>query len=311
MNRLYRWWLENVVHRFGLPESLGEPDASDEEEIPAHLERVQARDVYGRFATGHGWRCRVCRELVDRNHQVAGLACGFARVQRDELDLTPFLTDARWEIQTDPMDATVFGDTQRTYLTGARHLHGEVDFDQDGLLLLREAGAGRAYVNAVASGEAGRYYIDTVSWDTNTTQGHWELPPVWETAAQRLHRLAQEAEQQQQAVEAARRQAAEARERANALLMRFLDPRQQSRYRSHGYFAVTGSEGGRYEIHASGHVRRMNNWGNYRAPFGFCVATDYHYRVPTPDDILAKLLMIQNNEGEFLDTANPMASPIA
>jgi hypothetical protein len=92
----------------------------------------------------------------------------------------------------------------------------------------------------------------------------------------------------------ARRREAEAR--AEALLLRWLSPRQLEQYRSHGWFEVVTPGGNRYRIRPTDVVRLD------AGRCAYCIeATPW---VPAADQMLAKKLLLETDERRFLATAH-------
>lgn len=90
--------------------------------------------------------------------------------------------------------------------------------------------------------------------------------------------------------------------RALALLQSFLDDEQKKSLQQHRYFDVISRHSRRrYRIHygTHGNVRLLNEAG--REVTRYCAQPE---GVPTEDAMLAQLLMIRNEEAEFLNVAN-------
>ena len=88
----------------------------------------------------------------------------------------------------------------------------------------------------------------------------------------------------------------EAETRAEALLQRWLSPRQRQQYRSHGWFDVVTPGGNRYRIRPRKVVRLDARRSAY------CIeATPW---VPAADEMLAKKLLLETDERRFLATAH-------
>lgn len=84
-------------------------------------------------------------------------------------------------------------------------------------------------------------------------------------------------------------------ERANNLLLEHLDKQQRKQWESSWSFAVQGSEGNHYTVYDT-IVRDRNN-------VAYCLQAE-DCRVPTADVVLARKLLIEADEGEFLRRAN-------
>ena len=92
----------------------------------------------------------------------------------------------------------------------------------------------------------------------------------------------------------ARRRAAETR--AEALLLRWLSPRQREQYRSHGWFDVVTPGGNLYRIRPGTVVRLDARRCSY------CIEAIPW--VPAADQMLAKKLLLETDERCFLATAH-------
>jgi hypothetical protein len=92
----------------------------------------------------------------------------------------------------------------------------------------------------------------------------------------------------------ARRRAAETR--AEALLLRWLSPRQREQYRSHGWFDVVTPGGNLYRIRPGTVVRLDARRCSY------CIEAIPW--VPAADQMLAKKLLLETDERRFLATAH-------
>jgi len=101
-----------------------------------------------------------------------------------------------------------------------------------------------------------------------------------------------------------------AKEKAKALLFRFLDEENQCRYENEGRIYFHGSNGQRYRLSnecATGNVCMINEAGNVTARF--CAHPDTRdengWALPIEDILLAQMFLIQNDAEEFHRIANP------
>lgn len=96
---------------------------------------------------------------------------------------------------------------------------------------------------------------------------------------------------------------AEAKERARKLLNDNLDPTQRHDYERSGAITAIGNmTGARYVFGAQGSIRSPDIGDKY------CLTTESLYSCHVPEDsLLARKLMIECEEGEFLRTANKIA----
>lgn len=96
--------------------------------------------------------------------------------------------------------------------------------------------------------------------------------------------------------------------RARLLLLSHLNAEQRATYTKSNYIEVVGSGGGRYCLHASPYVYRLDAKGNHIN--GYCTYVNEPYmdvgRVPRDDKVLTYLLLLQTNEKSFLDIARRM-----
>jgi len=104
--------------------------------------------------------------------------------------------------------------------------------------------------------------------------------------------------------EDAERERVRAEERAEVLLREVLDEAQLAQLEQHGHVEVTAASGVRYRLRRgwAGNVDVVHK------PRGVCRARRYciHPRtsVPVADNLVAQLLMLRNDEEQFLRTAN-------
>lgn len=89
---------------------------------------------------------------------------------------------------------------------------------------------------------------------------------------------------------------------ARDLLLENLSASQRARFENERVFEVVGgSRKHRYLIDHTGGVTRIDEQGSIES---YCIHPSYAHRIPTPDLILAKKLMLECDEETFLRTAN-------
>ena len=98
--------------------------------------------------------------------------------------------------------------------------------------------------------------------------------------------------------EDARKQAAAAQVRAEALLLEHLDPHQRESYRKDKLFIVETRKKNRYQL---SHARQPRKLDGTKEVVSYCIHT---YGVPREDELLGFKLLLEANEDEFLKTAN-------
>jgi hypothetical protein len=102
--------------------------------------------------------------------------------------------------------------------------------------------------------------------------------------------------------------AAQAQEKARALLLRFLSPAQRGDYEARNYFDVEAPSGIYYRLYKErvnyGNVCRLSE-DRSRQTHAYCI---HIYGVPREDELLGFKLMLEANERFFLQTAN--ATPL-
>lgn len=91
--------------------------------------------------------------------------------------------------------------------------------------------------------------------------------------------------------------------RARTLLESFLTDEQKTELERHGRFFVRGSRGRRYCIRANGQSGNVDLLAEDRSVVGRFCAHPRGY-LPDPDAWLAQMLALQDDEDEFLRTAN-------
>jgi hypothetical protein len=91
---------------------------------------------------------------------------------------------------------------------------------------------------------------------------------------------------------------AEAERRARDLLLEHLNETQRDEWTQHRYFTITGSLGTQFRLSINGCVRLTDL-------HGFCLQV-VGERVPEHDAILARKLLIESDEEQFLRTANDL-----
>jgi hypothetical protein len=88
----------------------------------------------------------------------------------------------------------------------------------------------------------------------------------------------------------------QARQRAEALLLAWLSPRQRAQYRTSGRFEVTTAAGHHYLVCPGGVVRRD--------PRGWAYCIEATTPVPVADELLAFKLLLETDEPRFLAIAH-------
>lgn len=122
--------------------------------------------------------------------------------------------------------------------------------------------------------------------------------PLPETEEQRQARLERErVDQERRAQERAKRNAAD--ERARLLLEEFLSPTQLKQWIKDGTFFIETPNGKLFKLGKKG-TRELN--GKEQAIASYCIHTKR--AVPQCDNILARKLLLETDEGEFRRIAN-------
>lgn len=92
-------------------------------------------------------------------------------------------------------------------------------------------------------------------------------------------------------------------QKANDLLMTFLNDEQRKTYQREQFFDLTSQSGKRFRITYgySLNVYKLNKWGEYE--ICYCVVPDGE-NIPIPDQMLAQKLMLEHQEKEFIRVSN-------
>jgi flagellar biosynthesis GTPase FlhF len=116
------------------------------------------------------------------------------------------------------------------------------------------------------------------------------------------------AEEERRKTEEERRKAEqEAKDRAEALLLRYLSEQQKEQLRLHNYFhVVVGEDTYRIKRGFAGNVKLLDKEG--REIRSFCIHP--RERVPDADAMLAQKLMLETDLPQFLKTANASDIPV-
>lgn len=105
-----------------------------------------------------------------------------------------------------------------------------------------------------------------------------------------------------------RKEQKRARKRARKLLRASLDPWQRAELKRKGHFHVTGSKGNEYRIASAFPINVRLAGEAKRSRIYFCLYAQDPL-VPTEDVMLAQKLLLESDEGAFLQIANMFYIP--
>lgn len=96
----------------------------------------------------------------------------------------------------------------------------------------------------------------------------------------------------------------DAHDRAMALLLSFLDPRQREQLLRSGRFTLVGSAGGVYDILTNDYSGNIVQRRDGSPPRYLCCYPRFRIGVPIPDFVLGQVLALKTDEVAFLSTAH-------